>query len=182
MPHSIPDDFRAIGRVVAPHGLQGALKVEPWSDFPERFAALQWIYLRPVNGEPARHEVKSVRWGDRHVFLKLVGFTQREQVEQFREAELLVPEEESWPLPSNRYYESDLLGMTVVGSDETLLGQVIDIETGGAQDILRVEGPFGELMIPLVDEWVPDMDVEARKLRVSNWENLVNPEECKGED
>jgi len=182
MPHRIPDDFRAIGKVVAPHGLQGALKVESWSDFPERFEALRGVYLRRVTGELARHEVKSVRFGSRHILLKLEGLTHREQVEEYREAELLVPDEESWPLPQNRYYVSDLVGMETVGTDETLLGRVIEIDAGGAQDILRVQGPHGELMIPLVDEWVPDIDIVARKIRISNWQNLVNREECKGED
>ncbi len=182
MPHRSPDDFRALGRVVAPHGLQGALKVESWSDFPERFEALQWVYLRRVTGELARHEVKNVRFGSRHIFLKLEGLTHREQVEEYREAELLVPDEESWPLPQNRYYVSDIVGMAVVGADDTLLGEVIGIETGGAQDILTVRGTLGELMIPIVDEWISEIDTAARKVRISNWQNLVNPEECKGED
>jgi 16S rRNA processing protein RimM len=182
MPHRIPDDFRAIGRVVAPHGLQGALKVISWSDFPERFETLRWVYLKGVTGELARHEVKNVRFGSRHIFLKLEGLTHREQVEEYREAELLVPDEESWPLPPNRYYVSDLVGMEAVGTDETLLGRVIEIDAGGAQDILRVQGPYGELMIPLVDEWVPEIDIAARKIRVSNWKNLVNPEKSKDED
>jgi 16S rRNA processing protein RimM len=182
MPHRIPENFRAIGRVVSLHGLQGALKVESWSDFPERFEALRWIYLRRVTGELERHEVKNVRFGSRHILLKLEGLTHREQVEEYREAELLVPDEESWPLPQNHYYVSDLIGMETVGTDETLLGEVIEIDAGGAQDILRVQGPFGELMIPLVDEWVSEIDIAARKIRVSNWKNLVNPEESKDED
>lgn len=182
MPLPSPEDFRTIGKVVAAHGLQGTLKVESWSDFGERFTALGHVYLRTPSGELSRHEVKGVRLGPRYVLVKLADLTRREQAERHREAELLVPDEESWPLPPNRYYISDFIGIEAVGTDETALGHVSDVVAGGAQDILVVEGPYGELMIPMVDEWVLEVDLAARKIRVANWQDLAYPEECKDAD
>lgn len=175
-------DFRAIGKVVAAHGLQGTLKVESWSDFAQRFFALKWVYLKVKGGELSRHKVKDVRLGSRYVLLKLEGLTRREETEDFREAELLIPEAESWPLPPNRFYISDLIGLEAFGTDGTVLGQVSDVLTGGAQDILSVDGPYGEMMIPLVDEWVRDIDIASGKVHINNWQSLVNPEECKDAD
>jgi len=174
-----PEDFRIIGKVVAAHGLQGTLKVESWSDFPERFTALKQVYLRNTKGELSLHEVAGVRFSPQYVLLKLVGVSRREQAENYREAELLVPDEESWPLSTDRYYISDLVGIEAVGTDETILGQVVDVATGGAQDLLIIEGPHGELLIPMVDEWVLKVDLAARKILVANWRDLIYPEECK---
>jgi 16S rRNA processing protein RimM len=182
MHRSSPEDFRAIGVVIAAHGLQGTLKIESWSDFPERFSALKRVYLKTTVGELSEHRMKDVRLGPRHVLLKLADLTRREQAEDYRGAEVLVPDDESWPLPPNRYYISDLVGIEAIGTDDIVLGTVTDVAVGGAQDILIVEGPFGELMIPLVDQWVVEVSVLTRKVRIANWKDLVNPEECKDAD
>ncbi|MBU1707418.1 ribosome maturation factor RimM [bacterium] len=177
-----PEEFRAIGKVVAAHGLQGTLKVDSWSDFDERFDALEWVFLRVEGREPERYKVVDVRFSSRYVLLKLDGLTRREQAEEFREAELLIPESESWPLPPNRYYVSELIGLEAVGMDETILGFVTDVITSGAQDILVVGRPHGELLIPIVDEWVSEVDIAAGKVRIANWQGLVFPEDSNDED
>ncbi|MFH1009820.1 MAG: ribosome maturation factor RimM [bacterium] len=176
------EDFRIIGKVVAAHGLQGTLKIESWSDFPERFRTLTWVFLKQPSGQLSRHEVKNVRFGTHHVFMKLDGLVRREQAEEYRDSELLIFDKESWPLPPDRYYVSDLIEMAIVGTDGTELGRITDAQTGAAQDILVVEGPYGELLIPFVSEWVTEVDMTARRLRVANWQELIYPEECPSAD
>ncbi len=177
-----PEDFRAIGKVVAAHGLQGTLKIVSLSDFDERFDALEWVFLQVEEREPKRYKVVDVRFSSRYVLLKLDGLTRREQAEELREAELLVPESERWPLPPNRYYISELIGLQAVGLDEMMLGSVTDVICSGAQDILVVDGPHGELLIPIVDEWVSEVDIAAGKVRIVNWQGLVFPENTKDAD
>ena len=177
-----PENFRAIGKVVAAHGLQGTLKIVSLSDFDERFDALEWVFLQVEGREPARYKVVDVRFSSRYVLLKLDGLTRREQAEELREAELLVPESERWPLPPNRYYVSELIGLQAVGLDETMLGSVTDVICSGAQDILVVDGPHGELLIPIVDEWVSEVDIAAGEVRIVNWQGLASPENLKDAD
>jgi 16S rRNA processing protein RimM len=177
-----PEDFRAIGKVVAAHGLQGTLKVDSWSDFDERFDALEWVFLQVEGREPARFKVVDVRFSTRHVLLKLDGLTRREQAETFKDAELLVPESERWPLPPNRYYISELIGLEAIGLDETKLGSVTDVICSGAQDILVVDGPHGELLIPIVDEWVSDVNIAAGQVRIADWKGLIFPENLNDAD
>ena len=176
------NEFRIIGKVVAAHGLQGTLKIESWSDFDQRFDALKWVFIKAKGRELSRYKVKDVRFGSKYVLLKLEGLTSREEAESIREAELLIPDAESWPLPSGRYYISDLVGLAVVGTDETNIGRVINVLVESAQDILVVEGPFGELMIPFVDEWVGEVDLDLKVIQIKNWQGLVYPEECRDAD
>jgi 16S rRNA processing protein RimM len=177
-----PEDFRVIGKVVAAHGLQGTLKVESWSDFPERFVSVRRLFLKRTDGKISSHEVKNVRSGSRHVFIKLVDLHRREDAEEYRESEVLIPDEESWPLPPDRYYVSELVGMAVLGADGTELGKVVGAEARQVQDILTVDGPFGELLIPMVSEWVTEVDMAARKIYIANWQALAYPEECRDAD
>jgi 16S rRNA processing protein RimM len=177
-----PEDFRIIGRVVAAHGLQGTLKVESWSDFPERFASVRRLCLKRPDGQISSHEVKNVRSSSRYVFIKLVDLHRREEADEYRDSEVLIPDEESWPLPPDRYYVSELIGMMVLGTDGTDLGKVVDGNAGEAQDILTVDGPFGELLIPMVSEWVTEVDMTGRKIQIANWQALAYPEECRDAD
>jgi 16S rRNA processing protein RimM len=68
---SHPPEFVTIGEVVAPHGVRGELRVTMLSDFPQRFLALQRVFLAPLPaagrraaaalGEPQEYRVMTAR-------------------------------------------------------------------------------------------------------------------------
>jgi len=61
-----PPEFLIIGRILAPWGIKGEVKVEVLTDFPERFAPHEVVYL---NAHPL--EIKSCRPHKQHMVVKL---------------------------------------------------------------------------------------------------------------
>ncbi len=51
-----------IGKAVKPFGVKGEMKIEPMTDFPERFTGLRRVYLVSPAGKEIVCEVKSVRY------------------------------------------------------------------------------------------------------------------------
>src|SRR3989339_809658 len=100
-------DLRIIGVIASPHGLQGAVKIIPLSDFPERFLHLKSCYLRRQDGSVSEVKVINVRQGDRCIYLTFDMFRTRNEAESLRGSEVCVEEKDSWPLPENTYYVSD---------------------------------------------------------------------------
>ena len=173
-----PDDLRAVGVVVGAHGLQGALKLNPLSDFPERFQALKTVYLTRGDEIIMEAQVKRVRYAVTQVHLTLREVTTREAAEALTGVEVCVPDSETWALPENVYYASDLLGFEAIGDDGTKIGVVRDVLTG-PQGILEIAQGTQEYLVPFVDEWVGRIDAESRTIEILNWRRLLSPETVK---
>ena len=86
------DKWLLIGRVVGAHGLDGYVKVQPESDFPERFVRPGTRWLKKKGGEPVQVRLGSGRFleGKKLYLVKLDGVNYRDQAENLRGAELLV--------------------------------------------------------------------------------------------
>lgn len=169
-------DLYLIGKVVAAHGLQGALRVLSLTDFPERFLTLKGCLCRKKNDEVTRVSVKRVKLTPKGAIIVIEGVDTREAAEAMVGAELCVTREERWPLEENMFYVSDLLNLAVVDESGVRVGEIADV-TRGAQDLLHVRCVSGEVLVPLVDEWVGEINLEAGTVVVRNFTLLSNPED-----
>jgi len=156
-----------VGRIVVPRGVRGELKVEPLTDFPERFAPGQVMWVRGV-----RREVEGSRQRGRQVLLKLAGVDSAEQAAALRDELLEVPQEELAALGEGRYYRFQLLGMAVHDTAGETLGTIADILSTGANDVYIVRGPRGELLLPAIEEVIKEVDTEGGRMVVELMEGM----------
>jgi len=136
------DGWLAIGRIVAPQGLRGELRVYPSTDFPERFEepGQRWL-LRPGQTEPqAVQLVEGYEVPGKGLYVvKLAEVSDRNQAEALRDSLLLVPESDRPPLEADEFHVVDLLGLSVIEqATQTLLGTVKDVIPAG-NDLLEVQ-------------------------------------------
>ena len=134
-------NWMLIGRIVGAHGLKGHVKVYAESDFPERFmvAGDRWL-KKPSDPQPTLIQLVSGRYleGKNQYVVKLAGVDDRDQAEDLRQAELLVPESDRLFLEPGEFHVSDLIGLTVINKiDQTTVGTVTDVFTTG-HDLLEV--------------------------------------------
>ncbi len=114
-------EWATIGKIVAPFGIHGELKVFSLSDVPDRFASLKAVYvLRP---EPVRYVIKNVRpfKGD-FVLLKFAGINDANTADTLRNTEVVIPVDQLATLPPDSYYQHDILGLQVYTLENRLIG------------------------------------------------------------
>jgi 16S rRNA processing protein RimM len=145
-------DLVRVGRVGKPHGLDGSFFVEQASEDEQRFA--EGAALR-VDGEPAT-VIASKRSGGRPVI--------RLDREAPRGAELSVPRSELPPPSENEYYAFELVGLEVEEEGGRALGRVREVHPGVANDVLELDT---DLVLPLVDACVLDVDLEEGRIQVA---------------
>ncbi|HEY4000367.1 MAG TPA: ribosome maturation factor RimM [Candidatus Xenobia bacterium] len=156
-----------VGVVVGRFGLRGEVKVQPETEFPERFergAAFTW-----KRGAATRAvKVQAARAHKRQVVLKLEGVDTPDAADELRGGELHVPWSERRPLPAGSFYHGEIQGLAVFTEDGTFLGQVVDIWQPGGADVYVVGQP-GERrwMIPAVSRFVHRIDVPAGRMIVT---------------
>ncbi|WP_372632875.1 ribosome maturation factor RimM [Cohnella sp.] len=165
-----------VGKIVNTHGIKGELKVWPQTDFPEvRFkAGNRLLLIPPEAGNPITVEIVSAREQKKMYVVKIKGFDNINDVEKYKGWELKVPEEDRVPLEEGEYYVRDIVGCEVFTEEGELLGTVTDTLSPGANDIWVVKMPKGkELLLPVIDDVVLDVDVAARKIKVHLMEGLL---------
>lgn len=165
-----------IGKVVNTHGIKGEVKVWPQTDFPEvRFkAGSKLLMFPPDSGQPITIEIVSSREQKNMFVLKLKGFDNINQVEKYKGWELKVSEAERVELDEGEYYFRDIMGCEVETEEGERLGVITDILSPGANDIWVVKLIKGkELLLPVIDDVVLDVDIAARKVKVHLMEGLL---------
>jgi 16S rRNA processing protein RimM len=165
-----------VGKIVNTHGIKGELKVWPQTDFPEiRFKpGSKLLMVPPEAGEPITIEIVAAREQKKMYIVRVRGFDSINQVEQYKGWELKVADDERAPLEEGEYYLRDIVGCEVVTEEGETLGRITDVLSPGANDIWVVGLPKGkELLLPVIDDVVLDVDIAARKVKVHLMEGLL---------
>ncbi|MFF3028131.1 ribosome maturation factor RimM [Microbacterium sp. NPDC057944] len=158
-----------VGRLVKAHGLKGALKLELYTDNPERrFVTgaeftLQVPEASPWHGKTVTVREYRVMNGNPVVFLDDVE--DRSAAEGLVRAILWIDQDTS-EIEENAWFDQQLVGLDVV-RDDVVVGKVARIEHFPAQDLLIVKAGDQEIMVPFVEAIVPTVDVAAGKVIVT---------------
>jgi 16S rRNA processing protein RimM len=158
----------AIGRVVKPQGRKGEVLVEPLSDRPDRFPRLRAAYVAAPGGGSREVVVQSC-WPHKGRFvLKLAGVDSIDDAEGYRGLELRIGEEELAVLPAGSFYHHQLKGLRVEDESGRGLGVAADLmDTGAGSPVVVVRGPRGELLIPLAEPFVRNVDLAGGRMVVA---------------
>jgi 16S rRNA processing protein RimM len=92
------------------------------------------------------------------------GIRDRSAAETLRDRYLLRPFEETEPLAEGELFYHQLLGMTVVTTGGEEVGRVREVYALRPADLIAVEGPDGEHLIPFTKEIVCGWELDQRKL------------------
>jgi 16S rRNA processing protein RimM len=191
-----------VARVLRARGNRGEVAAEILTDFPQRLAKLQEIFLGEAHGaqEPRRLRLKSFWLSQNHrgqAVFHFEGVNSISEAEKLRGCEVLLPFEQRVTLPAGQYFVSDLIGCSVFATLATppgeaspprllaeaaaLLGAVRDVQFPGEElkgtPLLQVDTSQGEMLIPLAADICTKIDPAARRIDVVLPEGLreLNP-------
>lgn len=167
------DRFIEVGKIVAPQGLKGEMRVYPNTDFPERFLApgKRWL-LRPGSSEPQPITLLRGRYldGKGLYVVQLEGINTITDAEGLRDSKLMVPEGDRPTLEDGEFHIPDLIGLEVFDQvTQTLVGTVISLIPAG-NHLLEVQRPdpkASTVLIPFVMAIVPVVDLHRRRLEIT---------------
>jgi len=159
--------YLAIGRVAGAFGVQGEVKVEVHTDFPERFHQLKRVHLAK-EGEPRPVAVLGVRRHKSHFLLRLEGCSDRTAAEKLRGQWLYIPVEEAMPLAEDEYYVHEVLGLRVETREGECLGRIEDVIFTNANEVFVVKGDDGEeVLIPVLEDVVLEINGQGKRVLVA---------------
>jgi 16S rRNA processing protein RimM len=150
------------------------------TDYPERFInELKTIYIgsdaNQVDAEA--YTLQSARFHKDFLLLTLKEVSDRNAADVLRGQFVMIDIEHAVPLEEGEVYLYELIGLTVKTSDDKILGDIRDVIETGANDVYVVRSrEYGELLLPIHDETLVEIDIEAGMVTVNLPEGLL-PEE-----
>ena len=173
MPKSSNTEWATIGKIVAPFGIRGELKVFSLSDIPDRFAHLDSVFVGP---DHAPRKITAVRpyKGDMFV-LKFAGIDDATTAETLRYADLSIPLDKLAKLPPNSYYQHDILGLRVAILNGREIGTIIEIMETGSNDVYVVKGDDNkQILLPAIKDVVKQVDLIRRMMYIEPMAGLLD--------
>lgn len=160
------EEWVTIGKIVAPFGIRGELKVRSFTDIPDRFVTLEVIYLSPNYVSYTIEGVRPYKGEDMHL-LKLHGIDDATAAETLRNSDVCIPLSALPPLPPNSYYQHDILGLQVFHIDGTPIGVIDDIMPTGGNDVYVIKAPDSkQILVPAIKDVVKQIDLIRRVMYI----------------
>lgn len=163
-----------IGLVVRAHGIRGEVKVLPHTAESGVIPLLTSLHLKK-NGIQSVYDMESCRCSGRFYLVKLQNCDDRDQAYELTNSEVLIRRDDFPELREGEYYNCDLLGCEVILENGQCLGELKDIVSTGAHDILSITTTRGkEIMLPFNEENVHNIDISSKRIYVSPIPGLLD--------
>lgn len=151
-----------LGRIGAPFGLQGWVKVNSYTAPPEGIVKYpSWELVRAGHAE--RRKVLDWKLAGGAVAVCLEGVGSREAARALTGSEVRVERSELPPTAPGEYYWHDLMGLEAANREGVPLGRVDGVLELPAHPVLVLNGDR-ERLVPLVRERLVDVDLEGGRL------------------
>lgn len=161
-------DKLIIGRVLGSFGIQGELKVQIESDFPERFKSLKTVII----GDE-RFEAERGRLHPPYALVKVKGIETPEHAAEYIGFDMSVPISEAMSLEPGKHYVYEIEGLAVETTAGESLGRVAEVLKTGANDVYVVRDDEGaEILLPAIPQVIRSVDKAAGKMIVELLDGL----------
>ena len=135
------EKYLRVGVITSPHGVRGEVKVYPTTDDVMRFKKLDKVILDLGRGETRELKIRQVKFFKNMVILKFDGVDTMNEVEGWRQKDLLITRDQAIPLEEDEFFITDLIGLNVVTDEGETLGTLTDVMETGANDVYCVKTP-----------------------------------------
>lgn len=164
--------YLEIGQVVNTRGLKGEVKVNSYSEDPERFEKIKTIILKQ-RGKEQEYEIQKVTYNKNQVILKLKNVDTIEEAEKLRNSVILINREDLGELPEDVYYIADLIGLDVYTDENEYLGKVDDIFNTKSNDVYVIKDDLGKSkLLPGIPDVIKEISLDDGKIIVHLIEGL----------
>jgi 16S rRNA processing protein RimM len=169
--------FITIARVRKVQGRIGEVFAELHTDFPDRFEQRRTLYAWQETGERRQLHLESYWPHKGGMVFKFEGVDSIEAAEKLLRAEIQIPAAERAELEEGAFYISELTGCAVI-VDALEIGRVVDVNFGaGTAPLLIVESESGqEFMVPFVESFIRELDLNAKRIEMQLPEGMLEPE------
>lgn len=158
-----------MGRVVAPYGVFGWLKIVPDTEEFDGLLDYKTWWIGKDN-DWRELKVESAKVHNDVLVVKLLSLDDRDAAVACKGKQIAVPRASLPKLKGEEYYWSDLIGLTVKNQQNVDFGKITDVFATGANDVIVAKSDSGlERLIPYIAQVIVEVDLDAKTMLV-DWD------------
>ena len=156
-----------LGKITGVHGIKGWLKIQSFSSPPENILNYP-LWIISNRGQEGFYSVEQGRKHSNKIIVKLERIDDRTKAESLINSKIKIRRSELPKLSNESHYWSDLEGLSVLNSEETLIGIVDSLIETGANDVMVVNTTKDKrILIPFVmHEIIKEVSIELNYVKV----------------
>ena len=166
--------FIAVARIARTRGNRGEVLADLYTDFPDRFHALEEVWLEFADGHRQLMAVEDSWEHKGRRVLKFAGVDDIGSAEAFIGCWVQVPSERAMELPEGTYFDHDLIGCSVQDIHGGDLGIVDDVLRIAENSLLVVKGSGREYLIPAVESICVRISIGEKRILIDPPEGLLD--------
>lgn len=157
-----------IGDIVNTHGIKGELKII--SHF--KYKSNVFIKGTPIyiGKNKEKQVINSYRKHKIFDMITLLGFNDINEVLKYKGEPVYIDKNE---IKIDGILNEELIDMDVYNED-SFIGKVTDILNNGVYDILVIEKENNKNLVPNINEFIKNIDLENKKIQINMIEGLIN--------
>lgn len=162
----VMDDLLRVGVITTTHGIRGEVKVYPTTDDVNRFNDLKEVIL-DTGKEMIPLNIENVKFFKQFVILKFKGIDDINDIEKYKNKDLLVTRDNAVELGEDEYFVYDIIESDVYTDEGLHLGILTEVLATGANDVYVVKTKDNkEILLPCIKECILDIDIDNKKITV----------------
>ena len=168
MPFRKEEEIVVMGKVLAPYGVNGWVKVYSFTEKLESFLTYKKLYLSKDQKNWLEINVKEIKLHGKKIIANFSEIADRTQAENYKNYLIGVPKDYLPQLNEDQHYWNDLIGFEVLNLQNVSFGLVNTYIETGANDVIVVKGDK-ERLIPYTSMTVLKIDTIKDKIIV-DWD------------
>jgi len=166
------DQCFQLGMVLKPHGLKGELYISLDTDYPEDYAEMESVFLSQ-NGKLVPFFIERIQLKNKEALVKFEDIDSKESALNLRGSTLHLPLTQLPELTGNQFYFHEIDGFKVFDVQKGELGIVKEVFEAGHQDLIGMEYQGKEVLIPINDDVILNVNREESSIEVNLPEGLL---------
>lgn len=164
-------EFIPVGKISGVFGVRGSVKVFSYTDPRDNILQYKPLFLKR-QGQWLEIDIIGGQLQGKAVVMNIKDVIDRNQALPLIGGELAIRRQQLQAADEDEFYWADLIGLTVINTEDVVLGKVDHLLETGANDVLVImqDGNEAQHLIPFVmEEFVLNVDLANQQIRV-DWQ------------
>ncbi|MBT4963680.1 MAG: ribosome maturation factor RimM [Francisellaceae bacterium] len=164
-----------VGKIGAPHGVTGGMRLFSFTNPVTNILEFQDLRIAKAN----QTDKSAINWSSivvKNIYQHKNGFVfsidgidDRDAAAALTHSSIAVLRNELDDLDNDEFYWDDLLGLQVYNQEDVYLGKVDSFMETGANDVIVIVDGKNEHLVPYLEQFILDIDLDEKKIRV-DWD------------
>jgi 16S rRNA processing protein RimM len=164
-----------VGRIAGAHGLHGAIRVRPDNPESDTLEQVQRVFVEPENGAAREYKLAGAQRLNRTTIrVVLEGLDDPDAADALRGSMVTVALSDLPAKAPGEFYYYEAIGCAVTTTDGRRLGVIEEVFATGANDVWVVRDGAAEVLVPVIDNVVKSIDLDARMMVIEAVPGLLD--------